>query len=297
MSVNKSKCGYIAIVGRPNVGKSTLLNCLLKQKISITSDKPQTTRQRILGIKTEDNVQAIYVDTPGIHKKAKRALNRYMNRAAASMLFDVDVIIFMVDARVWTDEDELVLKKLRSTERPVILALNKVDLIKEKKKLLPTLQKVSEKMNFIEIIPLSVLKETNVQKLEAIALKFLPEAAYFFSDEAITDRDDKFLISEIVREKIMRVTGQEVPYDTTVMVETFKYKEKVLHLDVVIWVERRGQKIIIVGSKGEKMKEIGKKARLDIEKLFNCKVFLTLWVKIKEGWSDNEKTLIRLGYD
>ena len=294
---NSHRCGYVAIIGRPNVGKSTLLNHLLGKKLSITSCKPQTTQHRILGIKTENNVQALYVDTPGIHKKAKRAVNRSMNRAATTAIFDVDVIVFMIDSRYWTAEDELVLSKIKNAKAQVILVLNKVDLFKNKKRLLPTMNDLSKKMQFKEVVPLSVIKEVNVSKLEKLVNQLLPENEYLFPDDQLTDRSDNFLISEIVREKIVRVTGEEIPYETTVMVESVERKKEILHVDVVIWVERRGQKIIIIGNKGEKLKEIGKQARIDIEKLFSCKVFLSLWVKVKEGWSNDEKTLLRLGFN
>jgi len=273
-----------------------LLNQLLGEKLAITSRKPQTTRHQILGVKTVDKIQTIYVDTPGIHKKAKRAINRIMNRAAASVIHDVDVIVFMIDARLWSEEDEIVLQKLQQSAKPVILALNKVDLLKDKKKLLPLIDKLTQKMEFAKVIPLSVIKKINVVELENLINSFLPAHSHIFPAGKITDKDDKFLTAEIVREKIMRVTNREIPYDVAVHVEQIKRQEGIVHIDVVIWVERRGQKIILLGAKGSKLKEIGRQARFDLEKLFAGKVFLNLWIKVKAGWSDDEKLLKRGGY-
>lgn len=292
---NKTYCGYVAIIGRPNVGKSTLLNNLLGQKLSITSHKPQTTRHQIFGIKTKNNIQAVYVDTPGIHKKTKHAMGRFMNKAAVTMINEVNVIVFMIDARCWTDEDELVLEKLLSVEAPVILALNKIDLIKEKEKLLPKIEQLSKRMSFASIVPISVKKNINIDRLENLIHSYLPENDYYFPESQLTDKDNNFLIAEIVREKIMRVTNQEVPYGSAVVVESLKKENNILHIEVIIWVERKGQKMIIIGKKGEKLKEIGRQARLDLEKKFACKVFLSLWIKVKEGWVDDERTLRTLG--
>lgn len=294
---NDTRCGYAAILGRPNVGKSTLLNKILKQKISITSHKAQTTRNRILGIKTQENIQTIYVDTPGIHKKTTKMINRFMNKAAKSSIYDVDVIIFIIDAKMWLEEDELILQELKKIKCPVILALNKVDLIKDKKQLLPIIDELSKKMSFEEIIPLSATKNTNIDALEKTVHKHLPEGEFLFHDDQVTDRDDKFFVSEIIREKIIRLVHQEVPYAATVNVESMKMQQNVLHIDAIIWVEKKGQKIIIVGKNGEKLKEIGTKARIDLEKLFGSKVFLSLWVKIKEGWTDDARALSSLGFD
>jgi len=292
---NEQYCGYVAIVGRPNVGKSTLLNRILGQKLSIITRKPQTTRHQILGIKTNDNIQALYVDTPGIHKKAKREMNRLMNKAATSVISDVDVVVFVVDARYWTDEDELVFQKIKHLEKPVILVLNKIDLVKDKKRLLPRLEALSQKMAFHAVFPISAAKGENVESLEKTISALLPKGTHLFPDDQITDKDEKFLIAEIVREKLMRLTGGEVPYGMAVTVELMKFENTVLHIDAVIWVERKGQKTIIIGNKGDKLKEVGKQARLDLEKLFGCKIYLTLWVKVKEGWSDNDKLLGQLG--
>lgn len=292
---NKTHCGYIAIIGRPNVGKSTLLNRLLSRKISITSHKPQTTRHRILGIKTQKNIQAIYVDTPGMHTNTKRALNRFMNRAAKSAIHDVDIIIFMVDARRWTEEDALILDELKSVTSPIVLVLNKVDLMADKTKLLPMIDMLSKKLNFAEIIPLSVRKGTNVDVLEHFVWTHLPEGVHLFSQDQVTDQTDAFLVAEVIREKITRLAHQEVPYSVAVTVESMRIEKKILHIDAIIWVERKGQKVIIVGKKGEKLKEIGSLSRHDLERLFDCKVFLSLWVKVKAGWTGNENMLSSLG--
>lgn len=290
----ETRCGYIAIIGRPNVGKSTLVNDLLGQKLSITSDKPQTTRYQILGIKTHQDTQAIYVDTPGIHKLSARLVNRHMNRAALSAIPDADVIVFMVDARYWTDEDEMILEKLVQISKPVVLALNKIDLLKDKKTLLPLIDKISQKKSFAEIIPLSVLRKIQVDVLEQEIEKRLPANPFFFPEEKVTDRGDSFFVSEIIREKIMRVTGAEVPYDTAVVIEEMKVKNSVLHIRAIIWVARAGQKAILIGAKGEKMKQIGTMARGELEEKFKCQVFLGLWVKVKAEWSDDEKMVTSL---
>lgn len=293
---NTFRSGYVAIVGRPNVGKSTLMNHILGQKISITSHKPQTTRHRILGIKTEADYQAIYVDTPGLHLNAKKAMNRYMNRAATTSLEDVDLILFVVDAARWSDEDDNVLKRLGNQSTPVVLVVNKVDKIKDKEQLLPLLQSLSEKMAFAAVLPLSALKGTNVQELEKEVLKALPESEAIYPEEYVTDRSERFLAAEIVREKLMRNMGKELPYATTVEIEQFKEEDGLLRIHGLIWVERASQKKIVIGRGGERLKEIGKQARIDMERLFDAKVFLQLWVKIKEGWSDNERILGSLGY-
>ena len=291
------KCGYVAIVGRPNVGKSTLLNKLLGQKISITTAKAQTTRHQIIGIKTEGHTQTVYVDTPGLHKKAKFALNRYMNRAALSVIDGVHVIGFVVEALRWTDEDEWILNKLKQAQQPVILIVNKVDNVRVKTELLPYLEKINEKMNFSAVVPISAYKGSNVVPLEKAIAEFLPEHNWIFPENQTTDRSERFLASELIREKLMRSLHQEIPYGTTIEIEEFKKIKKILHIGAIIWVERDGQKAIVIGEQGEQLKMIGQQARLDMEKTFAKKVFLRLWVKVKEGWSDDERALLSLGYD
>ena len=288
----------MAIVGRPNVGKSTLMNHILGQKLSITSHKPQTTRHRILGIKSADNFQSVYIDTPGLHLNARKAVNRYMNRAASSTLSDVDVVLFVVEANEWTSEDDNVLSKLSTLKIPVILVVNKIDQLKDKEQLLPILQKLSGKMEFSTVIPLSALKGSNVDDLESEVVDALPEMPPMFPSEQITDRSERFLAAELVREKLMRRLGKELPYAVAVEIEEFKEDEKknLLKISALIWVERKSQKMIVIGKGGTQLKEIGKQARIDMERLFGEKVFLRLWVKVKEGWSDNERILSTLGY-
>jgi GTP-binding protein Era len=291
------RCGYVAIVGRPNVGKSTLLNYLLGQKISITSRKPQTTRHRVLGIKTEGNHQIIFVDTPGLHKAEEKAINRYMNRAASSALGDVDVVLFVVDRRAWTEEDDMVLARVLQSGRPTLLVVNKVDLLQDKSQLLPHLQALSAKAPFAAIVPVSALRRQNLVDLEKEILSLLPESDHFFPEEQITDRSQRFLAAEIVREKIMRQLGDELPYAVTVEIEAFSREGDVLHISAVIFVERKGQKKILIGEGGSRLRSIGTDARRDMEALFDSRVMLRLWVKVKSGWSDDERALRSLGYD
>lgn len=289
-------CGFVAIVGRPNVGKSTLLNRILGQKLSITSRRPQTTRHQIFGIKTIESKQFIYVDTPGLHLKEHKAINRYMNKAASSSLKDVDVVVFLVDRTRWTDEDDLVLSKVIKAKAPVILAVNKVDQSKDKQVLLPHLEILSKKHEFAEIIPISAKQGHNVPELERIIEGYLPESIHYYPDDQITDKSARFLAAELVREKLMRQLGDELPYSVTVEIEEFKRDKKILHISALILVERSGQKKIVIGDKGEQIKIIGRDARKDMEKLFDSKIMLNLWVKVKSGWSDDERALRSLGY-
>lgn len=296
MSEQPSRCGYVAIVGRPNVGKSTLLNHLLGQKLAITSRKPQTTRHNMLGIKTEGANQIIFVDTPGLHSDQEKAINRYMNRAAASAARDVDVVVFVVERTRWSEADQLVADKLRGIKCPLIIAVNKVDQLEDKADLLPQLQALAEEHPKAEIVPISALRNVNLDTLEEVILKHLPEGQHFFPEDQVTDRSSRFLAAEIVREKIMRQLGAEVPYQVTVEVEEFAQEGKVLHISAAILVERAGQKRIIIGNKGERIKQIGSQAREDMERLFDSKIMLNLWVKVKSGWSDDERALRSLGY-
>ena len=295
-STEKFKSGYVAIVGRPNVGKSTLLNNIIGQKLSITADKPQTTRHQILGVKSTKTTQVVYVDTPGIHTGGKKAINRYMNKAATSITEDVDVIVFIVQALKWTDEDQSVLNKLKQTKLPLILAVNKIDWVTDKARLLPYLQQLQEKHNFTDIIPISAQKGTHVQELEELIEKYLPEGMPFFPDDQLTDRSVRFLSAEIIREKLVRELGEELPYQTTVEIESFKEEENIVRIHATVLVETKGQKTIVIGKKGERLKSISTSARLDIEKLLDEKVFLRIWVKVRKGWSDDEQALLSLGY-
>jgi len=292
-----SRCGYVAIVGRPNVGKSTLLNHILGQKISITSRKPQTTRNTVVGIKTEGDVQIIFVDTPGMHLGQQKAINRYMNRAANTAMKDVDVVVFVVDRFIWTEEDEAVAEKLEHVKCPIILAVNKVDQIEDKETLLPHLQQLSEKFSLAEIVPLSALRNTNLDRLEQLITERLPQGIHMYPEDQITDRSSRFMAAEIVREKITRQLGDELPYEMAVEIEEFKQEGNLLNISALILVERDGQKKILIGDKGERIKLIGTQARMDMEKLFEMKIMLKLWVKVKSGWSDDERALRSLGYN
>ena len=293
----QTHCGFIAIVGRPNVGKSTLLNQILGQKVSITSRKAQTTRHRILGIDTDGAYQTIYVDTPGLHQEEKRAINRLMNRAATSSLGDVEMVVFVVEGTHWTSDDEHVLSKLQHLRCPVVLAINKIDLIDDKEILLPHIQMLSQKMNFADVLPLSAEKGTNVEKIRSMARALLPVGEHHFPDDYITDRSSRFMASEIIREKLMRFLGDELPYSVTVEIERFKVEaDGLFHINGLILVERDGQKRMVIGNKGEKLKTIGTEARMDMERLFETRVFLELWVKVKSGWADDERALRSLGY-
>ena len=290
-----SRCGFVAIVGRPNVGKSTLLNHILGQKLSITSRKPQTTRHQVLGIKTEGPVQAIYVDTPGMHTEEPRALNRYMNRAASSALKHVDVVVFVVDRHYWTTEDDLVLKKLEHLTCPVILAVNKVDKIERRDTLLPALQELASRRDFAEVIPLSALKGQNLEPLEAAVAGYLPQSVHMYPDDQITDRTERFMAAEMVREKITRQLGAELPYSVAVEIEEFRQEPNTLHISALILVEREGQKKIVIGDKGDRLRTIGQEARQDMERMFDSKVMLRLWVKVRRGWADSDRALKSLG--
>lgn len=302
------RSGFVAIVGRPNVGKSTLMNHLLGQKLSITSRKPQTTRHKIVGIDSREKMQAVYVDTPGMHKKEVRAINKMMNKAATSALRDVNLVLFVIDGQKWTQNDELVLEKLKNAEMPVILVINKVDTLDDKKALLPLIQERIQLMNFAEIVPVSALRNQNLEHLRETIEKYLPFAPPLYSTDQITDRSERFLASEIIREKIMRQLGEELPYDLTVQIESFKTEEPEInektgklkpactYIDATIFVERVGQKAIVIGDKGKKLKQIGIDARTDMEKMFEQKIMLSLWVKVKGGWSDDERALKSLGY-
>ena len=293
---NNFRCGYVALVGRPNVGKSTLLNRILGQKISITSRRPQTTRHRVLGIKTQETAQLIYVDTPGIHDYSGRAMNRHMNRTASSALLDVDVVVFLLDGLKWTQDDDLVLEKLASVDCPVILAVNKIDLLANRDELLPRLQELSGKYTFEQVIPVSATKGDNVTALESAVETLLPQAPAMFPEDQVTDRSVRFLSAELVREKLFRKLGRELPYGLTVEIESFKSEPGIAHIHALIWVERMSQKKIVIGKQGRLLKEVGIEARKDIEALIEGKVNLKLWVKVKEGWADDERALRSLGY-
>jgi GTP-binding protein Era len=293
---SQRRCGFIALVGRPNVGKSTLLNHFLRQKISITSRKPQTTRHRILGVHTTDDTQFIYVDTPGLHHERKKALNRLMNETVERVIKDVDVVFFVVERLAWTDEDELVLAALAPVSKPVLLLINKVDQLQDKSRLLPHIEALSRKREFAEIIPVSALKGHNLDAIDAITRKYLPAGEFLFPEDQVTDRSARFLAAELIREKITRQLGDELPYEATVEIERFAEQGQMLFVDGLILVEKPGQKQILIGKEGSRLKLIGGAARKDMESAFGKKVMLRLWVKVRSGWADNERALQSLGY-
>lgn len=296
--MSKTYSGMVAIVGRPNVGKSTILNRILGQKVSITSRKPQTTRHRIMGIDTVENRQAVYVDTPGLHTEEKRAINRLMNRAASSSLNDVYLVLFVIEGTRWTQDDELVLNKVKQSRVPCWLVVNKIDKVDDQAELLDTLQSLSEKHEFANILPVSAKQGKQVEHLRQLILADLPESEFYFPEDYITDRSSRFMAAEIIREKLMRFTGDELPYSITVEIEQFKLTASgVYHIHGLILVERDTQKRMVIGKGGSHIKTMGAQARKDMEALFDNKVFLELWVKVKSGWADDERALRSLGYD
>lgn len=290
-------CGYIALVGRPNVGKSTLLNRIIQQKVSITSKKPQTTRHSILGIKTEEDYQFVYVDTPGIHQGSKKVMNRMMNKTAINVLRDVDAVAFLVDGTHWEEEDEYVLRIIKNVQVPCFLVVNKVDKMADKTVLLPWLDEMSKRHTFTAIIPLSAKTGKQVDALEKALQSVLPEGPHLFSDDQITDRSIKFLCAELLREKIFRLCGQELPYSTLVDIESYKDEGELVRIHALILVDKDNHKRMIIGDKGSKLKEMATSARVDMEALLGKKVFLQCWCKVKSGWSDDERLLKQMGYD
>jgi GTP-binding protein Era len=290
------KCGFVALIGRPNVGKSTLMNHMLKQKISITSRKPQTTRHRILGINTTEAGQVIYMDTPGMHNSDKRALNRYLNRTADTTLLGVDAVVWLIDGLSWHEYDEVIFKKLEQAGLPVILAVNKVDKVKDKDEILAFFAEARHRFPFQHMVPISALKGINLEQLERCIMELLPEGGLIYPEDQITDRPERFLCAEIIREKLTRRLGDELPYALTVEVERYEEHAEISKIYAIIWVERLTQKSIVIGRQGELLKKIGTDARHDIEKLIGQKVYLQLWVKVKKGWSDNERALQSLGF-
>ncbi|MBO8414840.1 MAG: GTPase Era [Proteobacteria bacterium] len=292
----QQKFGFVAIIGRPNVGKSTLMNHILGQKVSITSRRPQTTRNRVLGIDTEGVYQTVYVDTPGLHREEKRAINRLMNRAAESALGDVELILLVVDATQWTDDDEMVFSKIENARVPVVLVINKIDKLHDKATLLPLIERLGARIKFKEIVPVSAAHGTNLDSLKEIVRNSLPDGEHCFDDDSITDRSSRFMAAELIREKLMRQMGDELPYSTTVEIQDFKEEPNILNIHAVILVERLGQKKMVIGAGGSRIKKIGTDARIDMEKLFDKKVFLSIFVKVKTGWADDERALKSLGY-
>lgn len=295
--MSNEKCIRIAIVGRPNVGKSTLMNRIVGEKISITSHKPQTTRHRILGIKTIDAVQMIYVDTPGLQQSPEQSLHKYMNRLVSQVVDDVDVIVWVVEALRFNEGDAKVLTRLTKIEIPVILAINKIDEVTDKTALLPFIEEMQQKHSFLHIVPLSARKDKGVDALEKIIMGLAPEREHEYSDDDITDRSLRFSVAEVIREKLTRYLSAELPYALSVQIEVFKEKKNSVEIQALIVVNKASQKKIIIGKQGEMLKEIGTAARLDMEKILDKKVFLKLWVKVQPGWANDERTLRELGYD
>lgn len=291
-----TRCGYVGIVGRPNVGKSTLMNKILGQKIAITSSKPQTTRHRILGILTEGDSQIIYVDSPGIHTKETTQMNKVMNRTASSVLNNVDVLYFVVEGRKWLEDDDLVLAKLKQQNAPVILVINKIDTFESKAEALPLIEELSSKYPWAAIVPVSAEKGDNLEGLITATSQYLPFGAFHYDEDMVTDKGGRFMAAEFIREKLMRLVGEEIPYSTSVEIERFIMQPRAINIDAVIYVDREGQKKIIIGKGGEKIKRIGTEARHDLSRVLERPINLNLWVKVKRGWSDDIRSLRSLGY-
>ena len=291
------RCGYVALVGRPNVGKSTLMNRVLGQKLSIVTAKPQTTRQRIAGIKTTGQGQIIYVDTPGIHLAAKSALNRYMNRIARASFQDVDLILFLIEADRWTRQDEHVVRSLEEVDVPVLLVVNKIDLVPDKTRLLSFLEKEVKTERFDEVFLISAKSGNGIESLEKKVLDALPFSRPYFEEDMFTDRSERFLSAELIREQLMIRLHQELPHALTVEIEEFKRQEGLVRIGAIIWVERAGQKQIVIGKGGQVLKQVGSQARLALQQLLDEKVFLRCWVKVSKDWSDDVKALKQFGYD
>jgi GTP-binding protein Era len=290
------RCGYVALVGRPNVGKSTLMNRILGQKLSIVTAKPQTTRQRIAGIKTTPQGQVIYIDTPGIHLAAQSALNRYMNRIARASFHEVDLILFLIEAGRWTKQDEHVARALKSVSAPVLLVVNKIDLVPEKSRLLQFLEKEVKTDRFSEVFLISAKSGNGVNVLEEKVMQGLPFSRPFYDEDQFTDRSERFLAAELIREQLMLRLHQELPYSLTVEIEEFKRNDGLLRIGAIVWVERKGQKQIVIGKGGDVLKFVGTQARHALQQLFDEKIFLRLWVKVSRDWSDNERALRQFGY-
>ena len=291
------RCGLVAVIGRPNVGKSTFINAVMGRKVSIVTAKPQTTRHRILAVHSDKQQQIIFVDTPGLHRKSGKAMNRMMNRTAANALADADLVLFVSDATYWTPEDDDVLQRLKSCTAPVIALLNKIDKVHPKEKLLDSIALMAARLDFKEIVPMSALKNDNLDHLLKIIPAFLPESPPLFPENMKTDRSDEFHMAEIIREKLTLLLHQEMPYGLTVQIERMVQEERGFAINAIIWVERDSQKGIAVGKKGGVLKKVGRAARLEIAEMLGRPVHLELWVKVKSNWADNENDLMKLGYE
>ena len=291
------KSGYVAILGRPNVGKSTLLNALVGQKISITSRKPQTTRQKVIGILTEEEYQVLFVDTPGIHSEKKDALNRFMNRDAKSALVDVDIVVLVFDRGKYKSEDQIVVDCCKHVTAHKIVVVNKIDLLSNPNELFPILKNFQDRFPDATMIPLSAQKEKNLEALIKEIKSRLPESPFSYPEDQITDKSQRFLIAEIIREKIMRQLGKEIPYQTAVVLDTILTEPSHVKIDASIFVDKNSQKKIVIGKDGERIKRVSMDARLDIEALLQKKVMLRTWIRVKKGWSHSAKILKSLGFD
>lgn len=291
------QCGYVNIIGRPNVGKSTLLNSLVGQKLSITSKRPQTTRWQLLGIKTTDAYQLIFVDTPGLQNKHRTFINRHMQREIMGSLSYVDVVIFVVEALKWTEIEDQILKILSNMSYPVILVMNKIDKVKNREKLLPFIDTISGKYPFREIIPVSAIKGDNIDLIEKELVPLLPRAQAAFPEEQLTDRNERFFAAEFIREKLTRILGAELPYRISVTIDEFSEQEEVLHITASIWTETENHKKIVIGDKGKNLKLVGEQSRKEMEQMFGKKVYLKTWTKVRKKWSADEKALKQFGYD
>lgn len=290
------RCGKIAIVGRPNVGKSTLMNHLIGVKLAITSRKPQTTRHRIAGVVTTEDTQYIFLDTPGFQESHRNALNRMLNRTVSQTAEEADVVVFVVEGLQFTEKDEAVLKQLPA-DRPVILAVNKIDRVEDKSRLLPHLEVLQKKHPFVEIVPLSAKQQHNLDTLKNVLRRFLPEQEAMFDSDDFTDRPERFLVSEAIREKVFRYVGDELPYSASVVIEQFQQEGRLRRIHAAIVVEKASQRAILIGKGGEKLKQIGTEARLDLEKLLGGKIYLELWVRVKKGWADDDRLIRQYGYE
>lgn len=295
--MSEHRCGMVAVIGRPNVGKSTMINAVMGRKVSIVTAKPQTTRHRILAVHTGDDVQIIFVDTPGLHRKAGKAMNKLMNRTAANALADADVVLFVSDATHWTTEDEDVLNRLKQAHAPVVAVLNKVDKVHPREELLKTLGLMAARFDFAQIIPVSALKHDNLDELMKMLPAFLPESPPLFPEDMHTDRSKEFQAAEVIREKLTLMLHQELPYGLTVQVERYLTEDSGITINAVIWVERDSQKGIVVGKNGSVLKKVGRAARLELKDQLRSNVHLEMWVKVKSNWADNEKDLMNLGYE
>ncbi len=292
-----SRCGFVAVVGRPNVGKSTLINAIVQAKVSIVTPKPQTTRHRILAVHTMGECQIVFVDTPGLHRHAAKTMNRMMNRTAANALADADLNLFVSEANRWTVEDQDVLNRLKKSQAPVIALLNKIDKVHPKEELLSVISTISERYAFDEVVPISAKLNDNLDRLLSLIPNYLPESPPLFPDEMITDRSESFQIAELIREKLTLLLRQEVPYGLTVQIERYEEEQQGVSINAIIWVERDSQKGIVVGKGGNVLKKVGRQARLELKGRLGVPVHLELWVKVKDNWADNEQELLRLGYE